>query len=566
MAVVLFVWAFTFICLFGLGWLFLSLFKHPDQADAHDQNPFLICIGGLVLVTAIANCWAYFAPVGALLNVLVLLLAIVILLRDRSAVACYLRHWTSGLQATTWPVKVALAALLFIALVKSASPSELIDEGSYYLPYIRWIEQYHIIPGLGNIEDRLGFNSSFHMASAFFGLSWLVPGGAYDLNGALLLLFGAWCMGALGRLLKRGVIVRMSDVMKLFALFFLMRNMITSSAADLSNMFLAEAVLILFIQKVEARTVSKADATFWLMAAGALFVTTIKLSSALVCLAPAYLAFRILKEHHRFPWTRAIILSALVVLPWLGRFTILTGYAVYPLYQVDLFAVDWKVPKVVAERQYYYVGEFAKTNAQASESKQLAKDRGVVEWVPAWFARENKLNKAMALAMAASLLGLLVIGLFRMRRTWREYPDYLAFGVILFLGVAVWFLKNPAFRFGWSWGITLVAFFLFMVLRSTPARNGLRWATLLLFALSLASSTMKTAMESRDVLAHHVFSPSPLPQVPVTQDRLGSVVVRVSDQLPCWGTAPPCLPRDYDERLEARGSRVEDGFRIGDPH
>src|SRR5688572_29919771 len=125
MAVVLFVWLFTFICLFGLGWLSHSLFRGVEPEAASFKHPFLICVGGLVLVTAIANCWAYFASVGALLNVLVWLLAILVLLRDRVTVTQYLRQWFGGLRTAGWPVKLGLVAILFITLLKSASPTEM---------------------------------------------------------------------------------------------------------------------------------------------------------------------------------------------------------------------------------------------------------------------------------------------------------------------------------------------------------------------------------------------------------------------------------------------------------
>lgn len=561
MALVLFVWAFTFICLFGLGWACIRVAAPQPTIRHNARHPFLIAVVGLAAVIALGNCWAYYAPIGRVLNLLVAALAGLTLLLDRKAATAYLRHWTDRWRVAGWPIKLAFAALLFIALVKSASPVELLDEGDYYLPYIRWMENFRIIPGLANIEGRLGFNSSFHVASAVFGLSWLVPGGSYELNGVLLLLFGAWCLGALGRLLKPGPVL-MSDVMKLFCLFFLMRNMLTSSAADLSNMFFTEAVLILFVQKVEKGTVARLDGQYFLILLIALLTVTIKLNSVLLCLVPAYLTVRIGLAGQRLPWAKLLALAAVVVLPWLGRYTILSGYLVFPVFQVDLFDVDWKVPLALTEREYHYVAEFAKTNALPEESKQLAEHRTLLDWVPQWFMRENMMNRTMALAMLAALVAMLGHGALHLRRLVRQHGDLLALGVILALGIAFWFVRNPAFRFGWSWGIILLAFCLHAAMGSARSRWWLRAGTVALLVLSLASNTVKTAAEGREVLAHHLVVPAPQPKASVREASLGPVKVWIARDRQCWGEQPPCLPADYHRGLQLRGSTVEDGFRM----
>ncbi|MGB3526570.1 MAG: hypothetical protein WBB32_11470 [Flavobacteriales bacterium] len=561
MALVLFVWTFIFICLFGLGWACLRLATPQRVTEFKAPHPFLLSVVGLAAVIALGNCWAYFAPIGMVLNGVVLGLAVLTLLIDRNAVSAYFQFWTGRSRTSGWPTKLAFAALLFIALVKSAAPTELLDEGDYYLPYIRWMENYRIIPGLANIEGRLGFNSAFHMASAFFGLSWLVPGGSYDLNGLLLLLFGTWCLQALARLLKPGSTILMSDVMKLFCLFFLMRNMLTSSAADLSNMIFSETVLILFARKIEERSVARADAYYYLIVLIAVLTVTIKLNSVLLVLVPAFLTVRTLLADQRLPWTKLVVLAAVLVLPWLGRYTILSGYLVYPVYQVDLFNLDWKVPMALTEQEYHYVAEFSKTNARPEESKQLAEQRTMLDWVPQWFARENLMNRAMGLAMLTALLALITYGIFYGRRLLREQSDHMALGVILVLGIGFWFARNPAFRFGWSWGIILLAFCLHASMASPRLRPWLRVGTVALLALSLVSNTVKTITESRMVLAHQFFVPASLPQANVRKATLGPLQVLISHDRQCWGEQPPCLPAGHQRRIQPRGNTVKDGFR-----
>lgn len=532
-----------------------------DERDLRAVPPIHLVFAGLIVLTAVANMWAFFAPVGRTIDLLMLIGSLIVLVVHRRRATDYVEHWWNTVRSWKWPVLLALVGLITIALLKSASLSRMYDEGAYYMPYIKWIEQYRIIPGLGNIEDRLGFNSAFHMSSALFGLAWLVPDGLYDLNGFLLLFFGGWCLGGVSRILTTRK-PAMSDVMKVFGLFFLMRNMIAASSSDFSNILLGETILILFMEKIEQGRVERSDRTYMLIGLYCLMIATIKLSSLSIWLVPLYLIVRMLLAHVRPRFGMVIVCGILVLVPWAARFPILSGYLVYPIYQIDLFDVDWKVPHHVAERQYYYVGEWAKTNAKPELSIHLAKHRGLTEWVPLWFARENGFNKAIALAMLLSLLVLLPYTLIHARTLWRGHRERSMFGLIVVANVLFWFLRNPAFRFGWAWSIMLLAFVFHLALVRFAEGRVLRWAALGLLGYFLTQGTIKSVVESRPYFARMIVHPFPVKQPDLRPVEIGAVHARVSSTIQCFGADPPCLPLGYDPRLQARGPRVEDGFRI----
>ncbi|MBK5721203.1 hypothetical protein JGH11_10010 [Dysgonomonas sp. Marseille-P4677] len=48
-------------------------------------------------------------------------------------------------------------------------------------------------------------------------------------------------------------------------------------------------------------------------------------------------------------------MSILLCIPWLIRNVILSGYLVYPIYQIDLFSFDWKLPQEVAIKAKDYI-------------------------------------------------------------------------------------------------------------------------------------------------------------------------------------------------------------------
>lgn len=558
MLTVLLVWVLTWLCLLGLGWGVLRLLG--CSAATH---PFILIVAGLAAATTLGHGWAYFLPVAPGLYPVLLAISLLILLLDRHRWSNYRRRWWTHARATPWWQLLPLIAIVGVALMLSAAPFVMpdhIDQGGYFLPTIRWIEQYPLVPGIANIERRLGFNSAFHMASAVFGQAWLIPGGAYTLNGLLLVVFSSWCLGALRPLVRTHHPVRLSHLLKLFSLFFLMRSAIPTAAPDLSNMILSETVLILFIQRIEQQRVTRADGGFLLLLLLTLFTLSIKLSSAPLLLIPLYLGIRILATGNSIHWGRLVALGAVVILPWMGRFLVLTGYLVYPLYQLDVLHVDWKVPEKQVREEYFYVREFAKTNARPEESETLSRERSLREWVPLWYARENALNRATAWLVGIGLLGMLVAGIARLRSI-RTRPDPFALGGILLVSVLFWFVNFPAFRFGWAWCIAVLALCVHGLTRWPWGRTLVRIGTLAVLFLTLATATLRTAKEQAPGLATRLVTPAPTPVAATTTIQLGPIPAQAAETILCWGCPPPCLPKGYPTGLEARGNSVQEGFR-----
>src|SRR5215471_978333 len=70
---------------------------------------------------------------------------------------------------------------------RSLAPLRTYDAGLYHLSAIRWISSYPIIPGLANLHDRLGFNSSYFLFQSMLDVG-LWTHRSYHLASGLLLL------------------------------------------------------------------------------------------------------------------------------------------------------------------------------------------------------------------------------------------------------------------------------------------------------------------------------------------------------------------------------------------
>lgn len=555
MVLILLSWLFTLCCLVPVGVLVLD--RLPGRVAGAAILPVHAVFTGLIAVVVAATLWSFTGPIGAAFTGSLLTFALLVLAVQRQRFlrlfAELVRRWRGSHVA----VRLAFVLLVLIALVKSASPSELLDANGYYLPYIRWIEHFRVVPGIGNIEDRLGFNSAFHMGSAAFGLAWILPGGLYALNGLLLVVAGAWFLGGANELLRQAPLSA-SRVMKVCCLFFLMRNVLTAPAADLANMLYGELVLILLMERIEQGRMAKADQDLYLVFAYALMVTTVKFSSVLLLLGPAYCVVRLFQQRVRMNVAALLVLPVVILAPWMARSYVLSGYPIYPLPAADLFTPDWKVPTETMLRQYHYVGEFAKTNAKPGESGALA-HRPIADWAPVWFKRENAFNKAMAVAVILGTVGLLALAVVRRARAWEV--DRIAYVLFLWLLLATWFVLSPAFRFGWAWIIVFVAFACHALCGGVAQGRAVRAGVLALCALFLLQGAVKSFREDRHGLAHQLFRPAPWQDPETFPQPWNGTVVRVAVGEFCGGALPPCFPRSAVGRVVPRGPKVTDGFR-----
>ena len=153
----------SFSCLVS-GLLFYTLFG--KQRAAKPLVYYLI--SGLVLLTMLAQLVVLFFPVGLYTQLSFTVVILLYALLQRRAFVELLKKLRA--EFATWP---ALSLLLFfiswlIVLLINAGPVIMDDTESYHLQSIKWIQEYGTVPGLVNLHERFGFNSSWFSCVALF--------------------------------------------------------------------------------------------------------------------------------------------------------------------------------------------------------------------------------------------------------------------------------------------------------------------------------------------------------------------------------------------------------------
>lgn len=569
MLLVLFNWLYTLMILGSLGILSFfgiqKLVSWDTKTIALDKTVLL----GMIVLTAICNYISLFSPIDLKINIIISVLAIGSIIFFRKKTLPILRDWKTGLLQLHWLTKFALFLVFLIAIVKTSGPSLSYDEGGYHLPLIRWIENYPVVPGIANIEDRLGFNPSIYMTNAFFGMTWLFPGGLYDLNAFLFVLFGYSFLKGFDRIVKNNFKDQIfSTTIQTCALFFLFRAYMTSMDADFIFMYGATYLLIIFIQKIEMNKLAIADFDAFLFVILFAFISTSKFIIGLLLPLVLWQAIFWIKSKKTLFVKYLIVACLCIVGGWLIRNYIISGYLIYPLSFTGFFNPDWKVPKEYAEGQYHYVSEYAKIEVTRNihEYKFAIRDVPWREWLPNWFDRVwwQLIGKVIIIGTPIGFI-LFFGSMIFSRKSWKkEYQQYLILLSILALATIIWFTRIPAIRFGWGWLLSFLVLSFGLPLRRMLIQyaDSFRIGIVAILLASLIRSSILSVFETPE-LTKIVIEPVPVEKGVIYQTKIqNQIKINIAEEGRCWSISPPCYPRNHLPGLTPIGNKITDGFKI----
>jgi len=163
---VILIWAYILISTYGMGIVLLGLAK---KVLGYETDSILaILLTGLVGVTAYAQFASLVGGVGLVANLILCVLVAIGLFAMRKEVKSPLA--SIQIIRTTGIV----AAIIFLVMAYGTSHGIMhYDTALYHAQSIHWIEEYGIVPGLGNLHCRLGYNSAAFPVTALFSFSFL---------------------------------------------------------------------------------------------------------------------------------------------------------------------------------------------------------------------------------------------------------------------------------------------------------------------------------------------------------------------------------------------------------
>src|SRR6218665_2206333 len=181
MILILLSWLYIFFTAFSFGIAFSKLL-HLKQFDV-----VITSILGLFTVTIMASVWAFFDSISIAFHVILLVLSVLFWYNNKRTFNSVLNNVWAEIKLYSSPIKILLAISSLLILAQSATIPFIIDNESYYIQTIKWLNEYGFVKGLANLHIFLGQTSGWHVTQSAFNFSFLYQN-FNDLSGFCLLL------------------------------------------------------------------------------------------------------------------------------------------------------------------------------------------------------------------------------------------------------------------------------------------------------------------------------------------------------------------------------------------
>ena len=139
-----------------------------------------LLMAGLTIATVYAQIFSLFAGVGMMANIVLFVCCILVyIFQGKNLKHC---HFTS--EERIKPEIIIVVAILVLLWAYFSSRGYMhYDSDLYHAQSIRWIEEYGVVPGLGNLHERFAYNSSFFALSALFSMKFLCGTSMHTMSG-----------------------------------------------------------------------------------------------------------------------------------------------------------------------------------------------------------------------------------------------------------------------------------------------------------------------------------------------------------------------------------------------
>ena len=528
---------------------------------------------GLALILGFLQIYHFLRPIDVLADSFLL----------AAGIAGWLWNGRSLLEKMQEICKTQLAALVLflpaaVAIAfRAAGPCEHYDTGLYGAQAIRWFVSYPMVPGLANLLGQFGFNSSV--------LLWMAALDQGPWNGLahhlfvsfLVAAFLASAIAAFLRVLR----VRNISPPDWFSTFLFVPAAIWAATGKIvgfntdlptSIVSLVGAGLLFGALegaateaaqddgKNEARLVNLLVAMLLFSLAVAFKISSIVFAS--LCWTLAFVKLwranrRSLRGKSLLAW--AVILSALIVVPWICRGLVLSGYAFFPNTAVSIPA-EWKMAAGDAQTQAEFARSFARVPEITYEYAHGWK------WLKPWFGGMEREREGfvipLLLVMAGGLIG--IAGISGERRS--TASDWYWLPMAALGGALFWFLEAPAVRFGepvlWTAGAT-VGTMAAVRLGDRPGKIRMVLAGLVLMTAWAAHPRLLWGSYFRPSVGVRTFLRLPEVKLAPHQTASGLTISSPVETNQCWDAPLPCSPFIKETLRLRRPGRLNKGFTTG---
>ena len=512
-----------------------------------------ILFAGITVLTVYSQLFSLIFKVGLAANALLVTgCTVLVLLRHRSYRET-LRTLFRTIPRGKW---VAWTALFFF-MAYGASRGEIhYDTSLYHAQSVHWLESYGVVKGLGNLHNRLAYNSSAFSLTALFSFSFLGGQSFHAMAGFLAWMLACTCTGIADCWKRKKAEV--SDFVILVAIYYLttIYNQMISPESDYFMNIVVLFILIRWCRLIEAKDGSTTP--YALLCVLGVYAVTLKLSAAMLLLLVCKPAVMLIQRRDGRGISRYLSLGIITVLPYLIRNVILSGWLVYPFPAVDLFQVDWKIPAGAAR----FDANEIKVYGRGLTDSTLA-DQPFLEWFPDWFAALSGFNMLLVALSFLTVALTLLWGMWIIFRKNRGQVDHWLVQLTCSGCFLFWLTNAPLVRYGFIFIGLCAAVLLgngYTMLQQKFPQTMYRGFLVLLVGFTLWKTVSLGRQIKKDYVNNYWLCQKDYDNMPVESYEINGITFYYPQSGDRAGyDAFPSSDRKRD--IELRGTTLQDGFR-----
>ena len=549
---VLITWIWILICSYLWGHLAIRIINRILRKNVDTTLEFTIILG-IGVLAIYAETFSLFSGVGLLANLLMLVVDIFVIVKWREVLVIRIKKLTSE-KRNVWYVII----IIIFSYISMTYMFEVVtyDTGLYHSQAVQWIEEYGVVPGLGNLHHRFAYNSAIMCLHALFSMKFLFGQQLHCVNGFMLILFTSYAVTSMKFVKNKRIYI--SDFLRVaFFVYYNMDTSFSSLGSDLISLCLVIYIVIKYVEGIEDN-ISNIEFYCYLSIL-ALIAVSFKLSVALIVLIVIYPAYMLIKDKNWKLIIKLLSLGVILTLPFLIRNIIISGYIVYPFPKLDLFSFDWKMNKYVCLWDAKEVKSWGQGVCDTNLSPTFR------EWFEIWINRQSNANKCLFFAsiiISVLLVVISIVNYIKEKDLRKPVLSVTVLGMLIY-----WFTGAPLMRYGIVF--TIIPVLIFVGLLFSMLQSRLKKITIIstLFIICIMGirifpfvSHVINFRISSDIVYYQVghepfeFTKAELEGVdiyiPENGDRIGD----------CAFPSTPYI--NNLELIELRGNDLTDGFRI----
>lgn len=382
------------------------------------KNPVVTQLLGLGFLAVIFSVISVFCRLNYEVFLCVIFCCVLLFLNQKKQIKQYFRNLKNEWNSLGKYYKFLFGSLILLVCLKSAGTPFIIDNESYYIQTIKWINEYGLVKGLGNLHIFFAQTSGWHILQAGLNFSFL-SNRINDINAFLFIVCGFFYLCEFQKNRKNK---NLNWVGFVFIFNVLLFQFVDSPSPDLPAFLISPVVLYFFIKDKNEEDGLKISVFLFL------FLVIIKLT-----ILPLGLLFLFwIKTRKQFLYT--VFTGVIFGLTLILKNSIISGYPFYPFNFMAL-DVDWSVP----ESLRYFIGNVTR-KAGYSEHKLNLSNVSYYEKFGLWFSRlgiNGLFNKGI----------LVLIFLIPFTKSFQNSKPFRLVYLVLVVQFVLVFVTSPQYRF-----------------------------------------------------------------------------------------------------------------------